>query len=223
MPSKHRQSNAPKLLRGVLNCREDLLRFPSALVAAGNTENAHSGNVPRKPWREHFRKREIGADRDECSFGWTPVKPGKLFGRNGEDGKVREIERLAHGVLLNSMAEVVDEPRAGERFDVVKDNGDACAKGFQDTQSAGKFHREAASGPREGRILREHPGAAPRLGLETKRPERLTPPMKFPRDAANLHLEIVRLEGGAEVEAIFFDSVGGFVFAAEKGDELAGH
>jgi hypothetical protein len=47
--------------------------------------------------------------------------------------------------------------------------------------------------------------------------------VKFPGHPADLHLKFVDLESVAEIAAVLFDGVGGFVFAAEKGDEVARH
>jgi hypothetical protein len=53
--------------------------------------------------------------------------------------------------------------------------------------------------------------------------KRIGPAGFFPGDAADFELEVVAAEGIAEVATIFFDGVGGFVFAAEEGDEGLDH
>ena len=90
---------------------------------------------------------EIRANGNEggvLGIGW---EPGNFLERNREDGFIGDGEGVTHGAGLGVAAKFVDEAFAVEGLNVVENDSDAGAGGFQNFEDAEKFLREAASGP----------------------------------------------------------------------------
>jgi len=118
----------------------------------------------------------------------------------------------------------IEEPQSSERLDVVKHDRDTGSSLSQHAQNAKDSSREAARGPGERRVLNKNPDTGPSLRLKTQRLVRRGPAVLVPRNAANFELNIVCDECLAEVTAIIFDGVGGFVAASKQSDDaLRGH
>src|SRR5258707_15686211 len=116
-----------------------------------------------------------------------------------------------HDAQLKHAAKTIDNSRAAKGFRVVKHNGQPRASLAERAQDSKKSPRKTTRGPREGGVLNKNPDAAPSLRLQAQGFERSGPTVFVPRDAANFELKIVRAKRFAEVTAIVFDRVGGFV------------
>src|SRR5215472_14395207 len=83
--------------------------------------------------------------------------------------------------------------------------------------------REPANRPSEGSVLDDHPGILPHRSRQLQTTKGLRPSNLFPWHASNFELNIVSSERAAEITAIFFNSIGGFVAPAEQRYDGLGH
>ena len=90
--------------------------------------------------------RRVGPDGNENRTWRCSGEPRDFLRWHGEDVQIGEGQSTLHGVNLRTAAETVDEARASERLDVMKDEGDANAGVAKGAKNAQEPVRKAAAG-----------------------------------------------------------------------------
>jgi len=108
-------------------------------------------------------------------------------------------------------------------LDIMIDNANSGTSRFEDFQDVEKSLWKATRRPSKRGVLDEDPDVSPMLRLKIQCVEGAWPAMDFPGDTANIKLNVMRVQRGAKVAAVLFDSVGRFVAPTEESDGEPAH
>ena len=167
--------------------------------------------------------RQIGTVGNEQDARCIRRKPADSLDGNREDAEFGKANQFTHDANLQKPADRGGELVGVKGFDVVKDDADPRAGSLQDAKNPKDSLRKAAFRPSERCVLDEDPMAAPLAGHEMERVEGISPAVVLPRHPANVELDVVGAERGAEETAILLNGIGWFVLASEEGDRGRGH
>src|SRR5262249_5496182 len=142
-------------------------------------------------------------------------QPRDSFKWHSEYGKIGHGKGTNHSADLNKSSERVNQPGARIGSNVVEYDPQAGTRGSEDFQDARDPPGKTTRGPTQSCVLNKNNCTAPPLSSEFKVTKSVWPPVKCPRDATDLELDVVGAEGVTEVPTVVLKGVRRFVFPAK--------